>query len=110
MLPAQPNGCFGKNREGPGGLCSLQVLVASPSPGDLLLKQCSLILSTRFGFVASTSSSVRLSGILFPLPRPHNEREAWERGLWEELPTQLAGYLQEFAAGPADKTRREWLE
>src|SRR5690242_8551113 len=34
----QRNGCFRKNREGPGGFCSLQVLVASPSPGDLPLR------------------------------------------------------------------------
>ena len=44
------------------------------------------------------------------MPTAHNERQALERELREELPAQLAGHEQELAAGPADKTRREWLE
>ena len=44
------------------------------------------------------------------MPRPYNEREAWERELREELPPQLAGYTQELDAGRADKTRRDFLE
>jgi len=44
------------------------------------------------------------------VPTAHNERQALERELREELPAQLAGHQQELAAGPADKTRREWLE
>jgi hypothetical protein len=44
------------------------------------------------------------------MPRPRNEREAWEHELREELPAQLAAYQQELAAGQADKTSREFLE
>ena len=50
------------------------------------------------------------AAILCPMPRPRNEREAWEHELREELPAQLAAYQQELAAGQADKTRREFLE
>jgi hypothetical protein len=52
------------------------------------------------------ASAVTLSA----MPRPKNEREAWEHELREELPAQLAAYQQELAAGHADKTRREFLE
>jgi hypothetical protein len=48
--------------------------------------------------------------ILSVMPRPRNERDAWEHELREELPAQLAAYQQELAAGQADKTRREFLE
>ena len=48
--------------------------------------------------------------ILSAMPRPRNEREAWEYELREELPAELAAYQQELAAGQADKTRREFLE
>jgi len=41
---------------------------------------------------------------------PTNERQSLEHELREELPTQLAAYQQELAAGLADKTRREFLE
>ena len=51
-----------------------------------------------------------LRGILWPMPRSRNERDAWEHELREELPAQLAAYQQELAAGQADKTRREFLE
>jgi hypothetical protein len=44
------------------------------------------------------------------MPRPQNERQAWEHELREELPAQLVAYQQELAAGQADKTRREFLE
>jgi hypothetical protein len=44
------------------------------------------------------------------MPRSLNERQSLEHELREELPTQLAAYQQELAAGLADKTRREWLE
>ena len=44
------------------------------------------------------------------MPRPYNEREAWERELREELPAELAAYQKELAAGRADKGRREFLE
>ena len=44
------------------------------------------------------------------MPAPTNERQSLEHELREELPAQLAGHQQELAAGPADKTRREWLE
>jgi hypothetical protein len=43
------------------------------------------------------------------MPRPVTEPQAWERELREELPAQLAAYQQELRAGPADKTRREFL-
>jgi hypothetical protein len=49
-------------------------------------------------------------GILCPMPRHYNEREAWERELQEELPAQRAGYEQELAAGRVDRTRRDFLE
>src|SRR5260370_2064583 len=48
--------------------------------------------------------------ILSAMPRPKNEREAWEHELREELPAQLAAYQQELAAGQGDKTRRGGLE
>jgi hypothetical protein len=48
--------------------------------------------------------------ILSAMPRPRNEREAWEHELREELPAQLAAYQQELSAGLADKTRRDWLD
>lgn len=51
-----------------------------------------------------------LRGILSAMPRPRNEREAWEHELREELPAQLAAYQRELAAGRADKTRRECLD
>jgi hypothetical protein len=44
------------------------------------------------------------------MPRPLNERQSLEHELREELPSQLAAYQQELAAGLADKTRREFLE
>ncbi len=44
------------------------------------------------------------------MPRPLNERQSLELELREELPSQLAAYQQELAAGLADKTRREFLE
>jgi len=44
------------------------------------------------------------------MPTPYREREAWEREPREELPTQLAGYQGELAAGRADKAGREFLE
>jgi hypothetical protein len=49
------------------------------------------------------------AAILAAMPAPKNERDAWERELREELPVQLASYQQELAAGPATKTRHEWL-
>jgi hypothetical protein len=44
------------------------------------------------------------------MPRPLNERQAWEHELREELPAEVARYQQELAAGTADKARREFLE
>ncbi len=44
------------------------------------------------------------------MPKPVNERQSLEHELRKELPAQLAAYQQELAAGPADKTRGEWLE
>ena len=48
--------------------------------------------------------------MMVPMPRPRNDREAWEHELQKELPAQLAAYQQELAVGRADKTRREFLE
>jgi hypothetical protein len=45
------------------------------------------------------------------MPRPKSERQAWERELREELPTQLAAYRKELDATPITfKERRERLE
>jgi hypothetical protein len=45
------------------------------------------------------------------MPRPRNERQAWEHELREELPAQLAKYQEELAATPAaNQDRRERLE
>ncbi len=48
-------------------------------------------------------------GIIVPMPAPTNERQDLERELRTELPAQLAAYQAELTAGPAEKTRREWL-
>jgi hypothetical protein len=42
------------------------------------------------------------------MPRPVTERQAWERELREELPTQLAAYRRELNATPLTfRERRE---
>jgi hypothetical protein len=45
------------------------------------------------------------------MPRPQNERQAWERELHEELPALLADHQRELAATPPEsRERRERLE
>jgi hypothetical protein len=49
--------------------------------------------------------------MLYLVPRPKTEREAWEHELREELPALLAAHQQELATTPAEnRERREWLE
>jgi hypothetical protein len=45
------------------------------------------------------------------MPRPQNERQAWEREMREELPAQLVKHQEELAAtSPESRERRERLE
>lgn len=48
--------------------------------------------------------------IIFHMPHPVTERQAWERELREELPARLAEYQRELDdAPPVTAERREWL-
>ena len=58
----------------------------------------------------ATASVLARRAIIFPMPRPMSERQAWAQEL-DELPAQIAEHRRQLDATPAgDKVRRENLE